>query len=151
MLFRSEAEAAFRKALEFDPRKMISWCNLGNLLKDTSRFEEALEAYERAARINHKFPGVWRGQMLVLSYLDHDDLDDYFARLQFLGQQMTRGITPLPEGKREKHAKLRVGWHSSDLYSSHPVARNLAPFFDSRADDLEYYLDRKSTRLNSSH
>ena len=135
-----EAEAAFRKALEFDPRKMISWCNLGNLLKDTSRFEEALEAYERAARINHKFPGVWRGQMLVLSYLDHDDLDDYFARLQFLGQQMTRGITPLPEGKREKHAKLRVGWHSSDLYSSHPVARNLAPFFDSRADDLEYYL-----------
>lgn len=147
-----EAEAAYRRALEIDPRRYTTWCNLGNLLKDTSRFDEALVAYERAALINPKFPGVWRGQMLVLAYLDHPDLEDYFRQLRTLGEQMTRNITPLTPRTGRREGPLRVGWHSSDLYSSHPVARNLAPFFDSKHDGLEYvlYLDVATPDVTSN-
>lgn len=147
-----EAEVAYRKALEIDPRRYTTWCNLGNLLKDTSRFDEALAAYERAALINPRFPGVWRGQMLVLAYMDHPDLGEYFRRLRTLGEQMTRNIKPLPPRKDRREGPLRVGWHSSDLYSSHPVARNLAPFFDSKSAELEYvlYLDVAAPDVTSN-
>jgi tetratricopeptide (TPR) repeat protein len=136
-----EAEDAYRRAVEIEPKKVETWCNLGNLLKDTSRFDQALEAYQKAASINPRFPGVWIGQMLTLIYPDNITPDDMFARLKHLGEQITKDIVPLPPRTTKRDdGVIRVGWHTSDVYKTHPVARNLAPFFETSREGLEYYL-----------
>ena len=42
-----EAEAAFHRALEIDPKYAEVWFNLGNLYRDNGRGEEAVKAYEQ--------------------------------------------------------------------------------------------------------
>ena len=48
---RKEAESAYRKALEFDPKFTEAWFNLGNLYRDTRRPVAAIEAYEQVIGI----------------------------------------------------------------------------------------------------
>jgi tetratricopeptide (TPR) repeat protein len=45
-----EAEAAYRAALELDPKAGWPWKHLGDLLRDTGRYAEAEAAYESAIR-----------------------------------------------------------------------------------------------------
>jgi tetratricopeptide (TPR) repeat protein len=45
-----EAERNLRRAIEIDPAFADAWCNLGLLLQDQGRFDEALAAYEEALR-----------------------------------------------------------------------------------------------------
>lgn len=134
------AEPAYRKALEIEPSKVETWCNLANLRKDMGDFRGALHAYEKAEAANPKFIGVYRGQLLTQIYLDDVPPAEMFSRIQRLGEKITKGITPLPPKARPQHQKIRVGWHTSDLYKTHPVARNLLPFFDSPHEGLAYYL-----------
>ena len=134
------AEPAYRKALKIEPGKVETWCNLANLLKDMGDFRGALHAYEKAEAANPKFIGVYRGQLLAQIYLDDVPPAEMFSRIQRLGEKITKGITPLPTKPRPQHQKIRVGWHTSDLYKTHPVARNLLPFFDSSREGLAYYL-----------
>jgi protein O-GlcNAc transferase len=134
------AEPAYRKALEIEPGKVETWCNLANLRKDMGDFRGALHAYEKAEAANPKFIGVYRGQLLAQIYLDDVPPAEMFSRIQRLGEKITKGIAPLPPKARPQHQKIRVGWHTSDLYKTHPVARNLLPFFDSPREGLAYYL-----------
>ena len=142
-----EAEAHYRKVVEIEPGFVEAWCNLANLLKDTARFDEALSVYAHAATVNPRFSTVYRGQALTLTYPDNLTLEDRFARMKGLGDLMTRGIKQLHPWARSGHDKIRVGWHSSDLYLTHPVARNLSPFFgelrDREAFDYYLYIDIK--------
>jgi len=57
-----EAEAAYRKAIELDPRFAWPWINLANLLQDLHRCEEAEAAYGKA--IERGYPN-WSWRRLV--------------------------------------------------------------------------------------
>jgi tetratricopeptide (TPR) repeat protein len=57
-----EAEQAYRKAIEIDPKFAFPWNGLGNLLQDhTERYEEAEQAYRKAIEIDPKFAYPWNG------------------------------------------------------------------------------------------
>lgn len=49
------AEAAFRAAAEGDPKHYRALTNLGNVLLEAGRTDEAIELYERAVRLNEGF------------------------------------------------------------------------------------------------
>ena len=53
-----DAERAYRRALEADPKFPHAWNNLANLLSDRGRFEEALAAYDQAVAIVPHDPHV---------------------------------------------------------------------------------------------
>lgn len=43
-----------KEALAKDPKNVNAWINLGNMMMDTSRFGEAIDAYEKALAIDPK-------------------------------------------------------------------------------------------------
>jgi tetratricopeptide (TPR) repeat protein len=64
-----ESEAAYRRAIEIDPRYADPWDNLGDLLQDhLGRYTEAEEAYRKAIEIDPKFTYPWNGLGNLLSY-----------------------------------------------------------------------------------
>jgi predicted O-linked N-acetylglucosamine transferase (SPINDLY family) len=136
-----ECEPIYRRVVEINPALIETWCNLANLLKDLGRFDEALEVYKQAQGINPSFPTVWRGEALTLKYPDAMPMAERFRLMKRGGEQMTTGIKPLPERIPARREKIRIGWHTSDLYLTHPVARNLAPFFEHRdRTEFEFYV-----------
>ena len=54
-----EAEAAYKKALEIDPKYAIAWNNLGILLADQARFGEAEAAYLKTIELDPKLAYSW--------------------------------------------------------------------------------------------
>ena len=43
-----------KEALAMDPKNVNAWISLGNLMMDTSRFSEAIDAYEKALALDPK-------------------------------------------------------------------------------------------------
>jgi tetratricopeptide (TPR) repeat protein len=69
-----EAEAAYRKAIEIDPRNAATWYNLGNLLRDPfDRYHEAEAAYRKAIEIDPQDAAPWNN----LGNLLRDPFDRY--------------------------------------------------------------------------
>ncbi len=61
-----EAEAAYRKSIELDPQNGKAWGNLGILLDKFNRLEEALTAFDRAAKLDmHPYWKRRRDELLV--------------------------------------------------------------------------------------
>lgn len=52
------AERAFARATELDPKHYRALTNLGNLLLEAGRTDEAIVLYERAIRLNEGFPNA---------------------------------------------------------------------------------------------
>ena len=63
------AAAAFRKELESNPNDFVSNLQLGALLKQDQRYDEAKTVFERALRIRPGDPGV-RYQMATLDLVN---------------------------------------------------------------------------------
>lgn len=62
-----EADAAFRQAIERDPKDAWLWCNLGILLAEhLGRPEEAEAAYRRAIEIDSKYAAPWNNLGILL-------------------------------------------------------------------------------------
>ncbi|MEG4851166.1 tetratricopeptide repeat protein [Microcoleus sp. B5-D4] len=55
------AIAAFKKALEIDPKFQYAWNGLGNALKDLGRYSQAIAAFEKALEIDPEFHISWNG------------------------------------------------------------------------------------------
>jgi hypothetical protein len=53
-----EAEEAYRRATQCEPPLAVAWVNLGNVLKDADRFDEAIEAYARAESMSPALPEI---------------------------------------------------------------------------------------------
>ena len=69
-----EAEQAFRRAIELDPKLSNPWNGLGILLADhLGRYEEAEQAYRRAIELDPKLSNPWNGLGILLA----DDLGRY--------------------------------------------------------------------------
>ncbi len=66
------AEAAYRKAIELDPKSAFSWNSLGNLLSDyLNRHEEAGAAYRKAIELDPKVAWPWNNLgILYAKYLN---------------------------------------------------------------------------------
>ena len=70
----AEAELAYRRTLEIDPKYVHAWSNLGNLLGDKlQRYDEAEQAYLKALKTDPKHVNTWFGLGLLL----HDKLQRY--------------------------------------------------------------------------
>jgi Tfp pilus assembly protein PilF len=54
-----EAEAAYRKAIELDPKSAWPWANLGTVLAKRDRNEEAEAAYRKAIELDPKSAWLW--------------------------------------------------------------------------------------------
>ncbi len=55
-----ESEAAYRKAIELDPKYAAPWNSLGNLLSSCpGRYEEAEQAYRKATELDSQSPVPW--------------------------------------------------------------------------------------------
>ena len=52
------AETAFKRAAELDPKHYRALTNLGNLMLEEGRTDEAIVLYERAIRLNEGFPNA---------------------------------------------------------------------------------------------
>ncbi|MCP5353288.1 MAG: tetratricopeptide repeat protein [Chromatiales bacterium] len=62
-----EAEQAYRRAIEIDPKYAYPWNGLGNLLADhRNRPDEAEQAYRRAIEIDPEFVWPWNNLGIVL-------------------------------------------------------------------------------------
>ena len=79
------AANAFRKELESNPNDFVSNLQLGALLKQDQRYDEALTSFERALRVRPGDPGV-RYQMATLDVIA-GNLDQACARLEQLIQE----------------------------------------------------------------
>ncbi len=44
----------FQEAVKQNPKNINAWINLGNILMDTSRFQEAINAYQKALELDPK-------------------------------------------------------------------------------------------------
>jgi len=68
MLFlrHMEAEAAFRKALEFDPQYAAAWGGLGNVLSSQNRHNEAEAAYRRELEFDQQQVVAWHNLGIAL-------------------------------------------------------------------------------------
>jgi Flp pilus assembly protein TadD len=75
----TEAEMAYRAALQIDPKLMWAWNNLGNVLSDNfGKFIEAEQAYRTALEIDPKHANVWANLGRVLAW----NLGEYAAAEQ---------------------------------------------------------------------
>ena len=56
-----DAEVNYRKALEVNPKSAVSMYNLGNTLSQQQKFQEAMEQYDSASKIEnwHTFTIIW--------------------------------------------------------------------------------------------
>lgn len=78
-----EAEKAYRKAIELDPKFAYPWYNLGFLLQNhLSRCDEAEEAYRKAIELNPKFASPWNdlGNLLTDHFSSYDDAEKAYRK-----------------------------------------------------------------------
>ncbi len=54
-----EAEEAFRKSIELNPKEVTTWYFLANMLADNDRFEEAEAMYREALKLDSKSSRIW--------------------------------------------------------------------------------------------
>jgi tetratricopeptide (TPR) repeat protein len=58
---QSDSEALLRRAIALVPAHVSAWVQLGLLLHDTDRFEEAIKAFERATELEPREYAAWSG------------------------------------------------------------------------------------------
>lgn len=93
---RSEAEVHLREAIRREPNLAVAHFQLGNVLEDTGRTDEAISEFQSAAR-----------------------LDPNYAEPHFALARIYRKLGKSSESKREVEAYLRLHSHSK----TQPVAR----------------------------
>jgi tetratricopeptide (TPR) repeat protein len=68
------AVAAFKKAVEINPRYAEAWNGLGYALRNQGRYQESLDAYDEALRLRPNFPEAL--EYLGEAYVKLGRLDD---------------------------------------------------------------------------
>ena len=76
----ARAEKALRRAIELDPGRSDAHYNLGNLLNDAERYDEAVKAYQASLDLNANAPLVWHNLGIALREVDQLDEADQAMR-----------------------------------------------------------------------
>ncbi len=76
-----EANRAFDKVIEANPKDKHAWYNKGNALENLGNYDEAIKAYEEAIRIDPQYADAWinKGQALSIQG-KHDDALQCFVK-----------------------------------------------------------------------
>lgn len=124
------AEKYFRKVMELAPRYPDLHLNLGNVVKNTGRIQEAIALYREGARL---FPQDIRQASDYLLALHYDPAygpKQIHAEEVAWGRAMETVIpaTTTHANDRSSNRRLRIGYVSSD-FRSHPVGFCLLPPF----------------------
>ena len=78
---QSAGEEAFRRAIALDPGRSDAHYNLGNLLHDAERYEEAAASYRSSLRLDANAPLTWHNLGIALRELDQLDAADQAFRM----------------------------------------------------------------------
>jgi len=115
----SEAAAAFRQAIDADPRHARAWCNLGNALSDAAHPAEALRAFETALAIDPAYRHAHGNALHALHYLPGQSAASLLAQHRAWARQHFPQTPPRPAPPKRRK-RLRVGLVSEDM-RRHPV------------------------------
>ncbi len=69
-----EAESELQIAVKLDPRDDLAWRFLGDLYRITKRYQQALDAYEKALELAPENSSSWNNKALACEYLNNNAL-----------------------------------------------------------------------------
>ncbi|QPC30099.1 tetratricopeptide repeat protein [Caldimonas thermodepolymerans] len=96
-----EAEAAFRRALELDPKLDRAWYGLGLVLIRAHRFDEAIEALKRNTELQPMSPYAW--YQLARVHVDRHEPEEAAKIIRHL-----KGFEPKVAAQLERETGLAV-------------------------------------------
>lgn len=119
-----DAEMAFHKAVELNPRYQEAWLNLGTMLANQHRLAEALGVYETALALGEI--AKVRSDILFIRQKLETDPNALFAAHKEFGR-IYGGKTPRPfRNTPDPRRRLKIGYVSGDL-REHSVAFFINP------------------------
>ncbi len=109
------AEAAIRKSIELQPYP-LSLNLLGNIFKESNRYQEAQQAYVQALKLDQSYEVAFTN-LLRVNMLVPCDADALAADIKQLGNACTHTIKPFPpaEVDRNPDRKLKIAMLISDF------------------------------------
>ena len=135
-----QAEEAYRQALQFASDNPELHNNLGTVLKEQGRLDEARLAFERAIALRPDYASAHSNLLFTLQYTPGQTLAGLYLAHEYWSQQQCKGITSadLASFPRKEAGPIVVGLVSPDLYA-HPVGVFLLPWLENH--------DRSAFRL----
>ena len=113
----------YRRALELDPAFPEAHNNLGSLLKDLGRLDEAACHYDRAVDLRPDYFAAYSNRLFTRNYIVQQSPDTLCGLARQYGDLVTRhaGRVPVVPRASPPAGRLRIGLVSGDL-RNHPVA-----------------------------
>ncbi|MDA1118477.1 MAG: tetratricopeptide repeat protein [Proteobacteria bacterium] len=127
-----EAEVALRRTLEIEPRFVPAWHLLGNMLRGTSRLEDALQAFAAARRLEPLRFDLESMELHTLMLSDTRSAEEVFARHRAFGERLEAAVparTAPYANSRAQERRLRIGYVSCN-FNRHPVAWFMLPLLE---------------------
>jgi protein O-GlcNAc transferase len=135
-----QAEGAYRQALRLAPHAPELHNNLGTVLKEQGRIDEARAAFQLAIALRPNYAAAHSNLLFTLQYAPGQTLANLSVAHTHWFRQQCRGITSadLETFPRKEAGPIVVGLVSPDLYA-HPVGVFLLPWLENH--------DRSAFRL----
>lgn len=142
-----QAEVAYRMALELAPDVPELHNNLGTVLKEQGRLNEARASFEQAVALRSNYAAAHSNLLFTMQYAPKLTLRELRAAHEVWAKQQLIGITSADPVffPRKQSGHTVVGLVSPDLYA-HPVGVFLLPWlenFNRRAFRLIAYSDSR--------
>ncbi|WP_363178147.1 tetratricopeptide repeat-containing glycosyltransferase family protein [Vulcanococcus sp.] len=123
---QGEAEQALRRAIALDPRRNDAHYNLGNLLNDAERYQEACECYVNSLAIDANGPLVWHNLGMALKELDCIDEAEIAMRtsikLDPLNADAWCNLGLVAHSRKNYELSKRLYLHSIHLDTGHATS-----------------------------
>lgn len=103
-----EAKALTKKAIELNPENAQSYWNLGYLSMKLREYEDAENAYDKAAELNEE---LWPGWLQVATALDREDLVDEGKAIL---KKSAEKIKKASKDQQAQLARLYLRWNMID-------------------------------------
>jgi len=138
---QDSAEARFRRALALDPQYALAWYNLGGLLQERGRLNEAVDAYRAAVQAAPDFAEAGNNLALVLQIQERND-EAISVLVEVLRRQ-----PDYADGYRSLGALLEAERRDEPAWQCYARAIELAP----GVADTHYHAGLVLLRLDKPH
>jgi predicted O-linked N-acetylglucosamine transferase (SPINDLY family) len=124
----ADAIAAYRRALQREPRLAQAHGNLGTVLSEIGDADGAVAAFREAIALAPDHATNWSNLLLALDRSDHVSAADVAAAHRRYGTHFGARIRPLAQARVNPRAgrRIRLGYVSAD-FANHAVAMFFAP------------------------